>query len=173
MLDNHKEGDYRPFLLKSSDKGKTFTKINGNLPTKLLTWRVVQDHKDKNLLFAATEFGIYFTKNGGGKWTKLKGGTPTISFRDITIQRREDDLVAASFGRGYFVLDDIKPIREYSASKANEVQVFTPRTAYWYIPRGGLYAQGDNTYKVENPPYGAMISYYLPEKYTSKKEDRT
>ncbi|NKI32321.1 WD40/YVTN/BNR-like repeat-containing protein [Croceivirga thetidis] len=173
VLDNHKEGDYRPFILKSSDKGRTWSKINGNLPNKLLTWRIVQDHKDKNLLFAATEFGIYFTKNGGVNWQKLKGGVPTISFRDITIQRRENDLVAASFGRGYFVLDDISPIREYDSSKSTAVQLFQPRTAYWYIPIAGMYGQGDNTYKADNPPYGAMISYYLPEKYESAKAKRT
>ena len=172
VLDNHKEGDYRPFLLKSTDKGVTWGKMNGNLPNKLLTWRVVQDHKDKNLLFAATEYGIYFTKNGGNSWTQLKGGLPTISFRDITIQRREDDLVGASFGRGYFVLDDIAALREYDATKSSEVQIFNPRKAYWYIPIDGLYGQGDNTYKAENPPYGATITYYLPEKYKSSKDQR-
>ena len=173
VLDHHKEGDYRPFILKSTDKGKSFIKINGDLPAKLLTWRVVQDHEDKNLLFAATEFGIYFTKNGGNKWTKLKGGLPTISFRDLTLQRREDDLVGASFGRGYYILDDIKPIRAYNETKSGEIQIFEPRVAYWYMPVDAVYGQGDNTYKAKNPPYGAMISYYLPQKFKSSKEKRT
>ena len=99
-LDNHKYGDYKPYIIKSNDKGKTWELINGNLPDKLLIWRLVQDHVKKDLLFAATEFGIYFTYNGGTNWIKLKGGLPTISFRDITIQRSENDLVAGSFGRG-------------------------------------------------------------------------
>ncbi|MEX0274187.1 MAG: WD40/YVTN/BNR-like repeat-containing protein, partial [Flavobacteriaceae bacterium] len=79
VLDNHKEGDYRPFLLKSIDKGRTWKSINGNLPKRLLTWRIVQDHKKKGMLFAATEFGIYFTTDGGRQWSQLKGGIPTIS----------------------------------------------------------------------------------------------
>ena len=171
-LDNHKEGDYKPYLLKSTDKGQSWTIINGNLPKRLLTWRVVQDHVDKNLLFAATEFGIYFTKNSGSTWTQLKGGLPTISFRDITIQRDEDDLVAASFGRGFFILDDIGPLRDYDASKSQEIQLFETRPAHWYIPRDGMYGQGDNTYKAKNPGFGAEITYYLPQKLTSSKEDR-
>lgn len=172
VLDNHKEGDYKPYLLKSNDKGKTWSFMNGNLPKRLLTWRVVQDHVDKNLLFAATEHGVYFTKNRGSSWTRLKGGLPTIPFRDITIQRRENDLVGASFGRGFFVLDDISPLRSYDATKSNEIQLFDSRTAYRYIPRNGLYAQGDNTYKAENPDYGAMLSYYLPEKMSTTKDTR-
>jgi len=173
VLDNHKEGDFKPYLLRSTDTGKTWTLMNGDLPKRLLTWRVVQDHMDKNLLFAATENGAYFTKNGGSNWHPLKGGMPTIPFRDITIQRRENDLVAASFGRGFFVLDDIGPLREYDATKAKEVQLFDSRPAYWYVPRDGVYAQGDNTYKAKNPGFGALLSYYLPEKLSTLKEGRT
>ncbi|BFP43266.1 hypothetical protein FGF1_41110 [Flavobacteriaceae bacterium GF1] len=173
VLDNHKEGDFKPYLLKSTDKGRSWTMMNGNLPKRLLTWRIVQDHVDKSLLFAATEFGIYFTKNGGGTWTQLKGGLPTISFRDITIQRREDDIAAASFGRGFFVLDDIGPLRDYEASKSNEVQLFDTRTAYWYVPKNGVYAQGDNMYKAKNPAFGAILTYYLPEKLSTLKDVRT
>lgn len=172
VLDNHKEGDYRPFLLKSTDKGASWNFINGNLPKKLLTWRLVQDHKQKGLLFAATEYGIYFTKNSGGNWTKLKGGLPTISFRDITIQRRENDLVGASFGRGFYVLDDIGPLREYNASKANEVQFFNVRKAYRYMQKEEIYGQGNATYKAKNPDYGALFTYYLPKKLESKKDIR-
>ncbi|MEO0570385.1 MAG: glycosyl hydrolase [Bacteroidota bacterium] len=172
VLDNHKEGDFKPYLLKSVNKGQSWTLMNGNLPKRLLTWRVVQDHVDRNLLFAATEFGIYFTKNSGSTWTQLKGGLPTISFRDITIQRREDDLVAASFGRGFFVLDDIGPLRDYDSATSTDIQLFDSRTAYWYVPRDGIYGQGDNTYKAKNPGFGAELTYYLPEKLTSLKEDR-
>ena len=173
VLDNHKEGDFKPYLLKSTDKGRTWTFISGNLPKQLLTWRIVQDHVDKDLLFAATEFGIYFTKDGGKNWKQLKGGVPTISFRDITIQRRENDLVGASFGRGFFVLDDITPIREFDPSKKSEVQFFNTRPAYWYVPKEGVYGQGNNTWVAENPPFGAVFTYYLPQKYESLKEQRT
>ena len=104
-LDNHKEGDFNPYLFKSIDKGMTWKSISNNIPKRTLVWRMVQDPVKKNLLFAATEYGIYTSLNGGEAWQKLPG-TPTISFRDLTIQKRENDLVAASFGRGFYVLDD-------------------------------------------------------------------
>src|SRR6056297_947038 len=100
VLDNHKFGDFEPYLYKSTDKGKSWTSIRGNLPEKTLLWRIVQDHKNKDLLFLGTEFGIYFTVTGGEKWARLKGGVPTISFRDLAIQRRENDLIGASFEIG-------------------------------------------------------------------------
>ena len=129
-LDNHKYGDYKPYLIKSTDKGKSWTLMNGDLPTKLLTWRLVQDHVKKDLLFLATEDGIYFTNNGGTNWIQLKGGIPTISFRDITIQRRENDLVAASFGRGFFILDDITPLRDFNTSMLSaEATMFSIKPA--------------------------------------------
>jgi len=172
-LDNHKYGDYKPYLLKSRDKGRTWTFINGNLPPTLLTWRLVQDHIKRDLLFAATEFGIYFTSNGGKQWTQLTGGLPTISFRDITIQRREDDVVAASFGRGFYVLDDLSPLRTFTASTlTDEATLFPIKPAYWYTPRLGMGSQGDNEYRAKNPPYGATFTYFLPEKVKSLKELR-
>ena len=172
-LDNHKYGDYKPYLIKSTDKGKTWSSINGNLPSTLITWRLVQDHIKKDLLFAATEYGIYLTLNGGTNWTKLKGGLPTISFRDITIQRRENALVGASFGRGFYVLDDISPLREYNASIQNqEAALFSIKPAYWYIQKSGLNAQGDSYYKAKNPPYGTVFNYYLKDKLKSLKDLR-
>ncbi|MEM8847830.1 MAG: glycosyl hydrolase [Bacteroidota bacterium] len=171
-LDNHKEGDYKPYLLKSSDKGKTWRFMNGNLPKKLLTWRIVQDHIKPNLLFAATEFGIYMSNNGGGSWMQLNGGLPTISFRDITIQREADDLVGASFGRGFYVLDDISPLRNFDASKMGETTLFNVKTADWYIQKSGVGSQGNTEYIAKNPPYGAVFTYYLPEKLKSLKEVR-
>lgn len=172
-LDNHKYGDYKPYLIKSTDKGKTWVSINGNLPDKLITWRLVQDHVKKELLFAATEFGIYFTYNGGTNWLKLKGDLPTISFRDITIQRRENDLVAASFGRGFYVLDDLTPIRSFQEGMvSNEATLFATKPAYWYIQKGEIYGQGNAEYSAKNPPFGAVFTYYLADKMKSLKEVR-
>ena len=173
VLDNHKYGDYKPYLIKSINKGKTWVSMNGNLPSKLLTWRLVQDHVKKDLLFAATEFGIYFTNNGGVNWAKLKGGTPTISFRDITIQRREDDLVAASFGRGFYVLDDISPLREFNHSMLkNEANLFKVKPAYWYIQKEEIYGQGNAEYAAKNPLFGAVFTYYLADSLKSIKSIR-
>ncbi|MFB3091329.1 MAG: glycosyl hydrolase, partial [Gammaproteobacteria bacterium] len=134
-LDNHKYGDLDPYLLKSTDRGNSWKSIKGNLPDRNLVWRLVQDHVDPNLLFTATEFGIYFTIDGGAKWIKLTGGVPTISFRDLAIQRRENDLVVATFGRGFYILDDYSVLRDVSVDQLNkEATLFPTRKAWWYIP---------------------------------------
>lgn len=173
-LDNHKFGDLNPYLIKSTNRGASWTSIVGNLPERTLVWRLVQDHINPNLLFVATEFGIYFTVDGGGEWVILGGGSPTISFRDITIQRRENDLVAASFGRSFFILDDYSPLREVSPEMlAQDAVLFPVRKAYLFLPRdmaGG--AQGSNYYAAPNPEYGATFTYYLKEGPTSLKEAR-
>ena len=172
-LDNHKYGDYKPYIIKSNDKGKSWKLINGDLPEKLLIWRLVQDHVKKELLFAATEFGVYFTSNGGQNWTKLKGGMPTIPIRDITIQRRENDLVAGSFGRGIFILDDITPIRNFTPSMNNvEATLFPVKTAHWYRQHNRVGSQGDAEWIAKNPPFGANFTYYMPNKLKSIKDLR-
>jgi photosystem II stability/assembly factor-like uncharacterized protein len=174
VLDNHKYGDFKPYLIKSVDKGNTWALMNGDLPKKLLTWRLVQDHIQKELFFVATEFGVYFTHNGGTNWMQLKGGLPTISFRDITIQRRENDLVAASFGRGFYVLDDMSPLREFNHSMLKEeAKMFKVKPAYWYIQKQEIYGQGNAEYKAKNPPFGAVFTYYLKDSLLSLKEART
>ncbi len=179
-LDNHKYGDFDPYLFKSTDKGKTWKSIRGNLPDRTMVWRIVQDHVAPNLLFAATEFGIYFTVNGGGEWTKLKGGVPTISFRDLALQREANDLVAASFGRGFYVLDDYSLLREISNTTFDEeATLFSTRKAWWYIPRpnlsfdAGKGSQGAEHFVAPNPPFGAVFSYYLQDSLKTAKTLRT
>jgi photosystem II stability/assembly factor-like uncharacterized protein len=173
-LDNHKYGDYKPYLIKSTDRGRSWRLIAGDLPERTLVWRLVQDHERADLLFLATEFGIYFTLDGGTHWTELSGGVPTISFRDIKIQRRENDLVGASFGRGFFILDDLSPLREVSAELLQqEAALFPVKDAWWYIPRNVVSSQGAADYRAENPPYGANFTYYLKEAYPTQKKQRT
>jgi photosystem II stability/assembly factor-like uncharacterized protein len=174
-LDNHKFGDLNPYLLKSTDQGKHWHSIKGNIPPGTLIWRLVQDHVKPDLLFAATEFSIYFTIDGGTRWVKLKGNVPTISFRDLAIQRRENDLVAASFGRGFFIFDDYSVLRHVSDSRLREEAVLFPvRKAWWYIPRrklGGSEkgSQGAALYTAPNPPFGAVFTYYLADELKTKK----
>ncbi|MBS1543369.1 MAG: glycosyl hydrolase [Bacteroidetes bacterium] len=178
-LDNHKAGDFSPYPIKSTDRGKTWQSIRGNLPDRTLVWRVVQDHVKKDLIFAATEFGIYFTLNGGARWMKLTGDMPTISFRDVTIQRRENDLVGASFGRGFFVFDDYSVLREVSDQQLQqEATLFPARKAWWYIQRshlsfdeekGGL---GADHYVAPNPKFGATFTYYLKTSLKTKEAAR-
>jgi len=178
-LDNHKFGDYKPYLLKSTNKGKSWKSIANDLPAKHLVWRVVQDHVNKNLMFAATEFGVFFTVNGGENWIELNGGIPTISFRDIAIQRRENDLILASFGRGFFILDDYSALRSVSDRSLKQKAVLFPtRQAWWYIEQGPITrfnkkgSQGANHYMADNPPFGATFTYYLKDAVNTEKAKR-
>ncbi|KXX71261.1 glycosyl hydrolase [Flammeovirga sp. SJP92] len=178
-LDNHKEGDYKPYLLKSNDKGKTWTKIENGLGEKNLVWRIVQDHVNKDLMFAGTEFGVFFTVDGGQSWTEMKAGIPTISFRDLAIQRRENDLVAASFGRGFYILDDYSALRGVNKEQLEATAtLFEPRKAWWYIQKSTVDfddargTQGSQMYLAENPDFGAVFTYYLKEPILSLEEER-
>ncbi|MEM8896727.1 MAG: glycosyl hydrolase [Bacteroidota bacterium] len=178
-LDNHKYGDYKPYFLKTTDKGRSWTSMTDGLPEKTLVWRFVQDHVKKDLMFLATEFGIYFTVNGGNDWTKLSGGVPTIPFRDLAIQKRENDLVGASFGRSFYVLDDYAPLREVNQDQMEEeATLFAVRKAWWYIPRGILSFnnsrgnQGASHYVAPNPPFGAVFTYYLKDGLTTTAAER-
>ncbi|WP_445383364.1 WD40/YVTN/BNR-like repeat-containing protein [Robiginitalea sp. IMCC43444] len=171
-LDNHKEGDFSPYLFKSTDRGQTWRSLSGDLPERTLVWRIVQDHVDKNLLFAATEFGVYVSLNGGVNWQKLPG-TPNMGFRDLVIQKRENDLVAASFGRGFYVLDDYSALREFTPENLKASgKLFAPRTAKWYIPRSNLGNTGADFYLAKNPEFGAVFTYHLADEFTTAKEAR-
>lgn len=177
-LDNHKYGDFRPYLLKSTDRGRTWSSITNSLPERTLVWRVVQDHVDPNLLFAGTEFGVYFTRDGGRQWIQLKGGVPPIPFRDLAIQRRENDLVGATFGRGFYVLDDYSVLRDATPERlAAPGSLFPVRRAWWYVeerPLGGdeKASQGANYFTAPNPPFGAVFTYHLAEGLKTAKAER-
>lgn len=173
VLDNHKTGDLEPYVFKSTDRGKSWKSIRGNLPGRTLVWRLVQDHVKPGLLFVGTEFGIYVTLDGGTKWSKLSGDVPTISFRDLAIQKRENDLVGASFGRGFYVLDDYSLLRDVTdAQLAAPATLFKPRKAWWYIQRDMDEAQGADDYAAPNPPFGAVFTYHLKEALKTRKDIR-
>ena len=174
VLDNHKFGDLSPYVLKSTDKGASWESIANDLPEREIVWRIVQDHIDPDLLFLAAEFGIFFSVNGGAEWIRITGDAPTIAFRDITIQRRESDLVAASFGRGFYILDDYSPLREISEETlAKDAHLFTPQDADLFVLRDvDGSSQGSQQFAAPNPDHGATFTYYLRETATTLKERR-
>ena len=177
-FDNHKTGDFKPYLFRSNDRGRTWTSITSDLPARGTTYVVAEDHVDRNLLFAGTEFGLFFSQNGGGKWIQLKGNFPTIAVRDLWVQKRRDDLVVGTFGRGIYILDDYRPLRTMSAQVASrEATLFPTRDAEMYTERMPLGApgkawQGDSYFIAPNPPYGAVFTYYLKDELKSRKKQR-
>jgi hypothetical protein len=175
---NHQSGDFKPYVAKSTDLGRTWTNITGDLPARGSTWAIAEDHVDRNLLFVGTEFGLFFTKDGGKKWVQLKGGMPTIQVRDLAIQRRENDLVVATFGRSFYVLDDYTPLRSMTEQTLAQTAVLFPvKSAPLYVestPLGlpGASFQGHGYYMASNPPFGATFTYYLKDAIESRKTVR-
>jgi len=178
VFNDHKRGDFKPYVLKSEDAGRTWKAITSNLPVRGSVYSLAEDHINPDLLFAGTEFGLFFTIDGGKKWTQLKAGLPTIAIRDIDIQRRESDLVLASFGRGFYVLDDYSPLREISQDMLEEeVTIFPVRKALMYVPttpvgRSGKGFQGSSWYTAENPKFGATFTWYLKDDIKDLKKLR-
>jgi len=176
-FDNHKSGDFKPYVLVSADRGHNWTVAAGDLPDRDIVYSLEEDHVNPRLLFAGTEFGAYFTVDAGEHWIGLKGGLPTIAVRDVDIQRRENDLVLATFGRGIYVLDDYSPLRSVGRELLEAgPHLFPVAPALRYIPTGrlggGKGSQGATFYAAPNPPYGAVFTYYLKEKITTRKERR-
>lgn len=173
-FDNIKQDDFKPYLLKSTDKGRTWTSIAGNLPDNETVHTIVQDHVNPDLLFVGTEFSVLFTLDGGKIWTKLSAGIPDIVTKDLKIQERENDLVSATFGRGFYILDDYSPLRHLSADalKNNEAMLFPVKDALMYVQSGLRYGQGSTYYVAPNPDFGATFTWYLKEVPKTKKQQR-
>jgi photosystem II stability/assembly factor-like uncharacterized protein len=180
-FNNHKNGDFKPYILKSTDRGKKWSSIASNLPQRGSVYALAEDHVNKDLLFASTEFGVFFTLDAGKNWKQLKEGLPTIAVRDLAIQKREDDLVLATFGRGFYILDDYSPLRELkSVLSEMKTHVFPVKDALMFVeysPLGTLGTkekgfQGEAYFTAENPPFGATFTYYLKEKIKTLEEKR-
>ncbi len=177
-FDHHKAGDFSPYLYKSVNAGISWVRLKDGLPDKTLCWRLVQDHIQKDLWFLGTEFGAFVSQNAGLKWQPLKGQLPCIPVRDLTIQKGENDLVLATFGRGIFILDDISALRQpHDKVELAKVVLFEPRKAWLYEPEhdlghGKKASQGDSYFMADNPPFGAEFTYYLQEVQKTKKTIR-
>ena len=177
-FDNHKNGDFKPYILKSVDRGQNWEPVAGDLPDREVAYSLQEDHVDANLLFVGTEFGAYYTTDQGEKWVKL-GGLPTVAVRDLAIQRRENDLVLGTFGRSIYVVDDYSPLRaENRAVVQGEAAILPIKPALRYVQsnrlggRGGRGSQGSAYYSARNPAYGATITYYIKEKLMTLRERR-
>ncbi|HZW08889.1 MAG TPA: hypothetical protein VFF69_03220 [Phycisphaerales bacterium] len=173
-FDNHKAGDFTPYLLRSDDRGQTWVSIAGDLPKRDTVYALAEDHELEGLLFVGAEFGAYWTLTGGEKWHKLKG-LPTIAVRDVEIQRRENDLVMATFGRGFYILDDYELMRQVDKPALDQpAHLFPIEDALLYPTRSrGTGSQGQTFYSADNPPFGAVINYHVKDELPkSLKEQR-
>ncbi len=172
-FDGRKNNDLKSYVMKSMNKGRTWFPIVSNLPEKGTVHTIVEDPVEPQLLFAGTEFGIFFSINGGGNWIQLKSGLPTIAVRDIKIQKDEDDLVLATFGRGFYILDDYSLLRKISDKTLSEDHILFPvKDAYIYSQTSKKYGQGATVYTGDNPEYGVTFTYYIKDKIKTKKDFR-
>lgn len=178
VFNHHKYGDFKPYVYRSADQGRTWTSITSNLPERGSVYTLAEDHIDRNLLFVGTEFGCFFSNDGGGYWKQLKAGLPTIAVRDIAIQERENDLVLGTFGRGFYVLDDYSPLRMVKEAELQaDAKLFPVKGGLIYIEslplglRGNAF-QGHNFYTAPNPPVGAVFTYYVKDGVKTLKEKR-
>ncbi len=166
-FDGHRSDLFKPFVFKTTDYGETWTNISANLPDGGPVYVIREDLKNKNLLFVGTEFKVFFSIDGGAKWTDLGLNMPTVAFHDLYIHPRDNDLIAGTHGRGIWILDDISPLQQASEelleSEAFLFENGKVGTQWLRLDRGG-YGRGNLFFQGENPPNGATISYYLKDK---------
>lgn len=162
-FNNWQRGDFRPYVYKSSDRGRSWSSITGNLPPRSGAWSIVQDHVNRDLLFVGLEFGVFFTVDGGRHWIPLEGGMPSIQARDLLVQRHDDDLVVGTFGRGAYILDDYSALRSVVPSALERPACLFPlRQAMLFDELGQVTAAWGNE-TTPNPPFGAVFTYHLRE----------
>jgi hypothetical protein len=175
LFDNSKNGDFKPYVYKSTNRGGSWTAISGDLPANGPALAFAEDHVNPNLLFVGTEFGLFFTVDGGKKWIRLRNNLPTIPVRDLAIQERENDLVLATFGRGFYVLDDYSPLRALTADVfQKDGHIFAAKPAMIQVPETGRGrgSQGEQHWMAENPPDGAVVTYWIRESPRTLRQRR-
>ncbi|HYE88858.1 MAG TPA: hypothetical protein VEA16_21015 [Vicinamibacterales bacterium] len=178
LYENTKNGDFKPYIYKSTNRGGSWESIAGDLPANSPVLSFAEDHVNPNLLFAGTEHGLHFTVDGGKKWIRLRSNLPTIPVRDLAIQERENDLVLATFGRGFYVLDDYSPLRQLSqATFDRDGHVFPTKPAVIEVPEQGKSrgSQGENLWMSENRYFGALLTYWIkdaPRTLRQRRQDQ-
>jgi len=163
-VDAHRTGGFAPLAWRTADGGRTWQSIAGDLPADGPVKLVREDPKNPSLLYAGTEFGLFASFDRGGRWLKL-GGLPTVAVDDILVHPRDLDLVVATHGRSLYVLDDVRALQELNADVlAKEAHLFPPRPALGtnLLPGWGDWS-GQGTFRGENPPPGALLSFHLKE----------
>ncbi|WP_291271170.1 hypothetical protein [Geothrix sp.] len=176
-FNNHKTGDFKPYLMRSRDRGRSWEALAGGLPERGSVHTVREDPAREGLLYCGTEFGLFFSLDAGKSWSKFTD-LPTIAVKDLAIQAREGDLVVATFGRGFYVLDDLTALREARAEHLEqEAHLFGLRPALAYVPAvpfggPGKSFQGEALFLAPNPPFGAVFTYHVKTEPKTLKKQR-
>ena len=182
VFNNHRNGDFKPYLLKSEDLGKTWVAIQNDLPSRGTVNCLAEDHKNKQLMFVGTDFGLFVSVNAGKHWQAFKSGLPPTTIKEIAIQERENDLVLATFGRGFYVLDDYSLLQSFDAQSErinqSPISILPIKEALVYIPstplgHKGKSFQGESFYTAENPAIGATIYIHVRDDYSSLQSQRS
>ncbi|HJP90807.1 MAG TPA: hypothetical protein VJ875_02560 [Pyrinomonadaceae bacterium] len=169
-FERHMFDDFRPYIFKTTNGGRTWTNISGNLPAKAYVQIVREDPKNTNLLYAGTELGLFVSYTGGKDWIQLNlKNLPNVAVHDILIHPRENDLILATHGRSIWIFDDAAVIQQMTPQILNSnAYLFSVRPALRYSSRFTRYGTGDKAFAGPNPPNGALITYYLKEKLDDK-----
>lgn len=169
-FDRHRSDDYAPYVYKTANYGKTWTALRNNLPKTGYLYVVREDPVNPELLYVGSEFGLFFSFNGGKKWLPFRHKFPTTSVRDLAVHPRENDLIIGTHGRGVYILDHIGPLQQMTpAISAKEAYLFDMRQATIYYIRRDAEYYAKPVFSAPNPPYGAPVSFYLKEKTSKDK----
>ena len=163
-VDGHQANFRDPALFKTTDFGKTWKPIVNGIPKSVLSYTHVirEDPVRRGLLYAGTEGGLYVSFNDGDSWQSLQLNLPRAPVYWMVIQPHFNDLVIATYGRGFWILDDLGPLQQMSANAtAQNTQLFAPRAAYRFQDVPGQVNMSDDQTAGQNPPYGASLAYWL------------
>ena len=168
-FDGHRSNDFKAYVLKSTDYGKTWSSISSNLPESSV--QVIREHpRQPSLLFVGNEIGAYYSGNGGRSWSRLQYNLPTVPVHDLLIHPRENDLVIGTHGRGIFIIDDITPLERLAEAETSRIYLFPVKPAMLFnyntsYPGGleGAGSLGERSYSAPNPPFGSTLTYYVKD----------
>ncbi|HYW49204.1 MAG TPA: hypothetical protein VE861_01290, partial [Gemmatimonadaceae bacterium] len=156
------DDDYAPYVYMTTDFGRTWRSITGDLPARAWWTHVIrEDTRNRNLLYVGTEAGVYASWNRGVNWVSLRGELPIVPVRDMQIHPRDNDLLLATHGRGLYILDDLSPLQQLGEAQGTDATLFDPRPAIRWTSWNRDGNLGQRSYAGRNPPNGAMISYHL------------
>jgi photosystem II stability/assembly factor-like uncharacterized protein len=159
---NYKNDDQRPYLYRTTDLGRSWKKIVSGIPVDQFTRTIVEDPNKRGFLYAGTERGLFYSSNGGDTWESLQLNLPVVPIADLTVQKREGDLIVATHGRAFYVLDDLSVVYRLAEARKSEAMLFKPENTYRTAGGGGQLSP--NATVGRNPPNGAVINYYFKEK---------